>query len=149
MEQLEAKPVAKFAHDPFPSPTGEAFVFGPRQTAWLEALESGKYSQASGMLKNPTSGAYCCLGVLCEVEGLVFDPQGFIFSTGAGNGYLTNEYAKGIGLKAGMGTLEHVARLDDMAYSSLGQMNDSWNFGFKDIAAYIRHDPWNVFDHSA
>lgn len=39
---------------------------------WLEALRSGKFSQAQGILKvNPLNGepGYCCLGVLCEISG--------------------------------------------------------------------------------
>lgn len=35
------------------------------KAAWLKALRSGKYRQARGSLN--TSGAYCCLGVLCDV----------------------------------------------------------------------------------
>lgn len=34
--------------------------------AWVEALRSGKYKQTKGKLKS-RNGAYCCLGVLCEV----------------------------------------------------------------------------------
>ena len=46
---------------------------------WVEALRSGKYSQASGILRNDTDHAtgrklrgfeYCCLGVACEISGL-------------------------------------------------------------------------------
>ena len=35
---------------------------------WLEALRSGKYTQARYALHNDTG--YCCLGVACEVAGL-------------------------------------------------------------------------------
>jgi hypothetical protein len=39
------------------------------KTLWLEALRSGKYSQAFGFLKVQREGKYhyCCLGVLCEI----------------------------------------------------------------------------------
>lgn len=33
---------------------------------WVEALESGKYSQTRMTLRN--SGGYCCLGVACDVS---------------------------------------------------------------------------------
>lgn len=33
---------------------------------WVEALESGDYRQGYNMLRDPR-GAYCCLGVACEV----------------------------------------------------------------------------------
>ena len=37
--------------------------------AWVEALRSGKFRQTRQQLKS-RNGAYCCLGVLCEVAGL-------------------------------------------------------------------------------
>lgn len=41
---------------------------GPRQREWVEALRSGKWRQAKGVLKNGDS--FCCLGVACEISGL-------------------------------------------------------------------------------
>lgn len=35
---------------------------------WLEALRSGKYSQAIGWLKG-LDGGFCCLGVACDISG--------------------------------------------------------------------------------
>lgn len=44
---------------------------------WVEALRSGKYKQARRRLKNPRTGAMCCLGVACEISGLgAFDSSG-------------------------------------------------------------------------
>ena len=37
---------------------------------WIAALRSGTYRQGTGYLKDPTTGAYCCLGVLCSVHGV-------------------------------------------------------------------------------
>ena len=37
---------------------------------WTKALRSGRYKQAQGVLK--MDGAYCCLGVLCNVMGAKF-----------------------------------------------------------------------------
>lgn len=37
---------------------------------WLKALRSGKYSQAQNALYDPSSKSFCCLGVLCEVNGI-------------------------------------------------------------------------------
>lgn len=34
---------------------------------WVAALRSGNYKQGKNVLKR--NGAYCCLGVLCEVAG--------------------------------------------------------------------------------
>ena len=37
---------------------------------WLAALRSGEYKQCQGGLK--VDGRYCCLGVLCVVQGETF-----------------------------------------------------------------------------
>jgi hypothetical protein len=37
---------------------------------WVEALRSGKYKQGQSVLRNPDN-AMCCLGVACEISGLV------------------------------------------------------------------------------
>jgi len=34
---------------------------------WTQALESGEYKRAKGVLKSKTGG-FCCLGVLCELH---------------------------------------------------------------------------------
>lgn len=38
---------------------------------WIAALRSGKYKQGTQYLCN--GGYYCCLGVACELEGLLVD----------------------------------------------------------------------------
>lgn len=54
---------------PFPKMNPEV------KTRWLEALRSGKFKQGLKSLFSPASstdvgeGSYCCLGVLCEIEG--------------------------------------------------------------------------------
>lgn len=37
------------------------------KSKWIAALRSGKFKQGEGALCR--DGAYCCLGVLCEVAG--------------------------------------------------------------------------------
>ena len=37
---------------------------------WLAALRSGTYQQGEGRLNS--HGKYCCLGVLCEIQGFAF-----------------------------------------------------------------------------
>jgi hypothetical protein len=37
---------------------------------WVEALRSGEYEQGTGRLKT-RDGSYCCLGVACDISGLV------------------------------------------------------------------------------
>lgn len=37
---------------------------------WVAALRSGKYKQGKGELHDKVNNTYCCLGVLCEIEGI-------------------------------------------------------------------------------
>lgn len=39
-------------------------------TKWVEALRSGDFEQGKGALKD-VDGNYCCLGVACEISGVV------------------------------------------------------------------------------
>jgi hypothetical protein len=43
-------------------------------TEWLRALRSGEYKQGRRVLKDD-DGAYCCLGVLCELVGAPTEGQ--------------------------------------------------------------------------
>jgi hypothetical protein len=48
------------------------------KTKWVEALRSGKYKQAEGVLRDE-DGSMCCLGVLCDIlapEGWKESPFG-------------------------------------------------------------------------
>lgn len=128
----------------------EPFEFGPKQTAWLEALESGKYEQGRHLLKKGQS--YCCLGVLCELDGLKYnDGDGFFEYNGANsNQFLPGDYASSIGLRSHMGEFASMVEYRDAeglhcCVKALTEANDSAGWSFKDIAAYIRHDPHNVF----
>lgn len=40
---------------------------------WIAALRSGKYQQTQKTLRDATG--YCCLGVLCDVLGLGWEPS--------------------------------------------------------------------------
>lgn len=41
---------------------------GPRQQALIEALRSGRYTQAKNRLR--TADGMCCLGVACDISGI-------------------------------------------------------------------------------
>ena len=146
----------------------ELFEFGPIQTKWLEALESGKYKQGAGNLVQIYSGPqltdnvappedkYCCLGVLCEVAGLkrAEDGQGYIGQHGhSSNGYIPS--GDTFGLNDAAGQFKQMLCYVGETFSTLAGMNDQLSqddsnfFSFADIAAYIRHDPHNVFQASA
>jgi hypothetical protein len=42
------------------------------KTHWVAALRSGKYKQATDVLKS-TSGGFCCLGVACDINGVEWE----------------------------------------------------------------------------
>jgi hypothetical protein len=145
----------------------EPFEFGPIQIKWLEALENGEYLQGAGALKSQApfengKHRYCCLGVLCELQGIPWEvskdgANGFVF-LGLGHylNYPPAVFAESAGLRSMSGALSQSIEIKGdyglpSEFSNLAEMNDSLNpnLSFKDIAAYIRHDPHNVFTHAA
>lgn len=131
--------------------SNEPFEFGPIQTKWLEALESGNYKQSEGFLKSPKG--YCCLGVLCEVMRLTSRTHAegyeeFIAGDSVNDAYVPRSALDDTGLYAPAGDFRVTARLSGAVYTSLTGMNDC-GVSFAKIAAYIRHDPHNVFIKAA
>lgn len=128
----------------------EEFKLGPLQTAWLEALESGKYEQGHHYLKR--NSHYCCLGVLCELVGLPFDEKdgGFVSQTGLAVGALPYGTETQAGLRGRYGSFKFTRDFGEGRNASgLADMNDDLSASFAEIAAYIRHDPHNVFERAA
>ncbi len=149
----------EFGFKPLEHKSGEAFVFGPLQTKWLEALESGKFEQGRHLLKN-LANQYCCLGVLCEVANVPFIvgkpmPDGKPH-TGFQDGdeiecaYTPAALSSEIGFHGRAGELVERRSFPPVArLNALTAINDSSALSFKQIAEYIRYDPWNVFSKSA
>lgn len=51
----------------------------PFRDEWLTALRSGQFAQTKLMLGNSNDCSYCCLGILCKVQGrLSMTPMGQI-----------------------------------------------------------------------
>lgn len=131
----------------------EPFEFGPIQTKWLEALESGNYKQGKGYLKD--KDGYCCLGVLCEVMGLEASPGDekqtyFKFGDSVNAAYVPLAAVPLAGLRSSAGGLKWgIVPHGTWKYGSLTGLNDEAKLSFAEIAAYIRHDPHNVFEHAA
>lgn len=93
------------------------------KTRWLKALRSGKYEQTTGVLcepvlpdldGNPTTKAYCCLGVLCDVTNSKF-------------------------ISSGMPTASQLKKfkLERAAAEELADRNDGRGHSFKKIADFI------------
>lgn len=120
---------------------------GPLQTAWVEALESGKYEQGTLWLK--ADGKYCCLGVLCELAGLAYNETTAVFTDGEEpqTDVLPQSLVDRIGLRDKSGSFRKGA--EDDGPSTLICLNDDDGFTFKQIAEFIRSDPSNVFAKAA
>lgn len=117
----------------------------PAIEAWLLALESGMYAQASGKLRDETG--YCCLGVACEAyrvntaQGEWRDngPLRMTFEQGASheNNYLAELVYTWLSLSS-PNPLVRIHRDGACIEDSLAECNDSLHLTFKTIAAIIR-----------
>lgn len=82
---------------------------------WVAALRSGKYEQGTTLLYDQTTKSFCCLGVLCKVQGVKNQ-------TISGFCYPKTEYRAGL-----MSTDVDV----------LAEANDFYGWTFEEIADYI------------
>lgn len=100
------------------------------KTAWLEALQSGKYKQGRHVLKS--HGEHCCLGVLCELHQLHTGVNGW--ETGPNGRYE-------LYLGSAGSVPEPVRCWSGLTYNvavELTVLNDRRGLSFKQIAGYIR-----------
>jgi hypothetical protein len=82
--------------------------------AWIDALRSGDYKQASGRLETPEG--FCCMGVLAKVVGVQPDPT---------SGRLADAfYGETVGLS-------------EENQMKLARLNDKRKFSFERIADVI------------
>lgn len=89
---------------------------------WVAALRSGDYKQGRNSLKQGKGdkATYCCLGVLCEIEGLRRAPTDF----------LTESQLKKVGMSGEM--QQRLAKMNDAYRPDCGHQ-----YSFKRIATYI------------
>ena len=149
------------------------YQFLPIQLEWLEALESGKFKQGRGQLRSSTD-EYCCLGVLAELSGCdrrlanIGTAYEYRDKNMSGKytppGFLPFGVRIAARLHSDLGSFKRSIRFPGVYYGeplisgnghgSLASMNDVRilqddrtvrSFNFSEIAAYIRHDPWNIF----
>ena len=107
--------------------------------AWVKALRSGEYEQASGALFN--GKGHCCLGVLCRVAGL--KPS---LTPGSGNMWL---FCNVMGV-APKEAREFVGLYDctgDHSGGDLAAKNDTGST-FEEIAQLIESEPPGLFRES-
>ncbi len=100
------------------------------KTKWIEALRSGKYTQAMSGLRNCNDG-YCWLGVLCDI----LDPNAWSRQP------WSSHYEFGRGNNRNAGTLPTYIKWDTGISSDteaqLVEMNDIEKLSFNQIADYI------------
>ena len=134
---------------------------GPKQTEWLEALESGKWPQSDSKLGGADRG-YCCLGVaLCIIypklryesylEDTPFEDEGESSEVD-----IPFSYGE-IGLKSEGGSWDSYYDLSKNQYllmseynlnaSCLIDLNDA-GMPFEKIAEFIRDYPESIFAES-
>lgn len=118
---------------------------------WAEALESGKYTQCDGALRQGEGGkySYCCLGVAEVLAGSKFNQYHYInYINDVGHEDTENEFLSPAGVEwLGVDGQnpeliipphlldEHID--DDYVAASI--LNDDYEFDFKKIAECIRH----------
>lgn len=129
------------------------YPFTPEQEAWLRDLETTEEPQATGSLHiiEPGPGessGFCCLGRACVSLGLEETPEGghFIFNGQSDDTIMPDGAWELLRLRGSGGELDRPAELGNgrPCVQSLYRMNDI-GMTFKEIAAYIRANPENVF----
>lgn len=125
----------------------------PMKTEWMAALKSGNYEQCSGVLREKEQ--YCCLGVLCEIQGRLK----IIDSRWTDNGYPTTlseenplvSFLDKNGMFCGNNTLSveyeiYCTRVIDGEEKKLGCLTELNDYGFSfseiaDVIDYLWLDP--------
>jgi hypothetical protein len=103
-----------------------------KRLKWIAALESGKYKQANGQLRDNWSGdAYCCLGVLCKIspEFGKFDHEAFMVKKKLGGGLESFSPPSLVNKSVG---------LSKSTINTVIRMNDEDGKNFEDIAKHLR-----------
>ena len=93
---------------------------------WIEALRSGEYEQGTDSLQE--DNRYCCLGVLCSIQGADFQVFPELETTKLSNVDEDNEY-------------DYSAGLNSAQCNALADMNDGRGCdprSFDHIAGYIQ-----------
>lgn len=100
------------------------------KTKWVEALRSGKYTQARRTLRGATEG-FCCLGVLCDV----YDPTQWEFHKHDIDpfwGYKKFEPKIYANIENLFGEGNNIGK-----NSKLIDMNDNFSYSFSEIADWV------------
>ena len=127
------------------------YPFTDDQEAWLRDLETTDAKQGKEYLHIRTKDGddeFCCLGRACVVMNV---PETIEMNVGMFSGqyvkFLSPELYRRMRLISEDGLLKEQVIINGNECESLVDMNDIGNLSFKQIAAYIRGNPWNVFEN--
>lgn len=95
---------------------------------WVKALRSGKYSQAKDALK--CGGGFCCLGVLADIQGAVWNSSSSPIINGAYANMFDEEFL----------CSSFAGGLSETRQKTLAKMND----GGESFAAIADHIEANI-----
>lgn len=107
---------------------------------WLDALRSGEYKQSKRSLRDSELGcAYCCLGVLCEVDRCDWDE---VYEENEGDEILPESLRDKYKFNSCVGLIEKED--NSYKYPDLASMNDSGK-SFMEIADFIENNLDAIF----
>lgn len=107
---------------------------------WIEALESGKYGQGTGLLRSQ-GDRFCCLGVACDIAGPSVGGEwwadhknewSFFVGAVADKTHLPAEVCKWLGVPF------QYERAIEIEGEPITNLNDTRLWSFGDIAAGLR-----------
>ena len=101
---------------------------------WVEALRSGKYEQGNKFLR--LGDRYCCLGVLCDLDGAGWTPQLAYFAAKAGPVYSAGPSVHGSEIHTLSEEREERLEIEHGIVGQVIYMNDSGKT-FAEIADWI------------
>jgi hypothetical protein len=126
-------------------PKGYKRIKLPDYKKWITALESGKFRQERSSLtvRKNKHVSYCCLGVLCKVQGrLVLNQQGYHNDGSIDNSTVSlsphNPCAEVLETAGVFPDGVYVTSSNNMMRRSLADCNDYGNLNFVEIASIIK-----------
>jgi len=131
------------------SKTAKPYPFTEEQEAWLQDLETTDAPQTKEYLHvqddfRDIKAGFCCLGRACITLGIPADTNMNFVKYDDLDNVLSDIGINKLRLHDDEGLFEEPADIDGSTFGSLVAMNDNGKT-FKEIAAYIRANPWNVF----
>lgn len=90
-------------------------------TRWIAALRSGSYPQGTGVLYNDRTGAFCCIGVLCDL----ISPRHFSYSDAREGAQYNQEFE------------DKLVTMNDGSFVMGTGTRGSRKHSFEEIAAFI------------